>query len=425
MQVNRRMLSAKAVYGLYFAGASALTPYLPVILRARGFSPTQIGLISGLRPSYGFVGSISLCAISDKFNLHQIVLYSSFIIGSLLKLAYWICDTYLQFFIAATLAAVVAGPVIPLIDSSVVAMLGDRPQDYGKQRAWGAVGWGGMSPVVGYLAAHFGEHAYFFCFATLAVLTLMTMARIPVKRTPNKDPFWQNLKLVIRSMEFLEVLYLVTICGLAFGSISNNLFLYIDDLGGNSTIMGLSLLFTCISEVPVLQFSHHFLERMGVEAVIYTSIACYVLRLTLYSITTNPYMILPVEFLHGITFGAMWASTTYFAQTRAPANLKATIQAMLSGLWSGVGAGTGAVISGRMYDEFGGAQTFQYCAIFMAGAGLLGLCGRLVRVHFYGRADDIELLKMDTFAYTALDDKEQFGDGESSGDIYGDPEDAI
>lgn len=90
------------------------------------------------------------------------------------------------------------------------------------------------------------------------------------------------------------------------------LFVYLADMGGTSTLFGLSLAVTCIAEIPFFFFSERLLKRFSPSAVILFSICVYSLRFIYYSFITNPWAVLPAELLHGITYAACWAAQTEF-----------------------------------------------------------------------------------------------------------------
>ena len=64
---GRRILAAGWVgYTLLFATVAVLTPYLPLYLGARGFSPSQIGLLLGSCELAGIAGPILVTFLADR-----------------------------------------------------------------------------------------------------------------------------------------------------------------------------------------------------------------------------------------------------------------------------------------------------------------------------------------------------------------------
>ncbi|KAK9832540.1 hypothetical protein WJX81_007525 [Elliptochloris bilobata] len=147
------------------------------------------------------------------------------------------------------------------------------------------------------------------------------------------------------------------------------LFLFLDELGGSELLMGLTITITCIAEVPVFFFTGWLLEAVGVKVVLHGVLAVYILRLGYYSILEHlvtPWAVLPIELLHGVTFGLAWAAGTINCSRISPPGLETTTQAIFQGLFSGVGLGLGGLIGGVIYNNFGAPTVFASAALVLA-----------------------------------------------------------
>lgn len=118
--------------------------------------------------------------------------------------------------------------------------------------------------------------------------------------------------------------------GFGIGVIGEFLFLFLQELGGSEALMGLTLTFTCLAEVPMFQLQGELLQRISVAAALHLVLATYVLRLGLYACLPHlpgcPWVVLPIELLHGITFGLGWGAGTVNSRRVAPPALAATMQ---------------------------------------------------------------------------------------------------
>jgi hypothetical protein len=80
-----------------------------------------------------------------------------------------------------------------------------------------------------------------------------------------------------------------------------------------------------------LFFSNFIIKVTGVDGAMHLVVAAYVLRLTMYTLLSSwptTWLVLPVELLHGLTFGLAWAAGTHKAAQLAPnAGLMASMQA--------------------------------------------------------------------------------------------------
>jgi hypothetical protein len=56
-----------------------------------------------------------------------------------------------------------------------------------------------------------------------------------------------------------------------------------------------------------------------------------------FTMVTNAWFVLPIELLHGLTFGLMWAAATSYGSIITPPGMSGTIQGLISGVHFGFG----------------------------------------------------------------------------------------
>ena len=92
-----------------------------------------------------------------------------------------------------------------------------------------------------------------------------------------------------------------------------------------------------LSQAPMLFVSGYIIKKIGFVSCLYLALGCYALRLFVYSIVGNPWLVLLVEPLHSVTFGLMYAAASAYASVIAPAGMSATLQGLIGGLHFGIG----------------------------------------------------------------------------------------
>ena len=166
--------------------------------------------------------------------------------------------------------------------------------------------------------------------------------------------------------DILSFFGVVCIQGLMMGVIATNLFIYLTrELHGSQSLNGASLTFTCIAEVPVFFFSGKLIEKLTPHGVVGLAALCMTVRLGFYAILPffpSPWFVLPVELLHGVTYGGMWSAAVAYSADIAPPGFETTFQGLVSGAYFGFGSGLGSLIGGICMDEYGGAKTFAVAA---------------------------------------------------------------
>ena len=84
MPDKTKRLSAQAGYLLLFSSYAILTPYLPLYLKARGFSPSRIGLLLGSLELAGIAGPILVASLADRRTAYRAFLAAALLLPALL-----------------------------------------------------------------------------------------------------------------------------------------------------------------------------------------------------------------------------------------------------------------------------------------------------------------------------------------------------
>ena len=80
---NVRMIPNKLYYFTFFGAIGCLFPFLAIYFKQLGLTPTEIGLVSAVRPLVGFLSGPLWGALADKYKIRKIILWVATIA--------WIC----------------------------------------------------------------------------------------------------------------------------------------------------------------------------------------------------------------------------------------------------------------------------------------------------------------------------------------------
>ncbi|RMZ56222.1 hypothetical protein APUTEX25_002412, partial [Auxenochlorella protothecoides] len=191
----------------------------------------------------------------------------------------------------------------------------------------------------------------------------------PDPPSPGQPPAW---RLLIHP-PILAFLASVAVMGYAMGAIESFLFLALRDLGGPPALAGLTLTVTCVAEPIVFWHARRLQAALGRRGCLHLVFAAFLARLACYATLRgwpSPWLVLPVELLHGFTFGLAWATGTAWAAAEAPPGRKAGMQAAFQGSYMGLGYGLGSLISGAIYSRSGATSVFAWAfAVVACGWG--------------------------------------------------------
>ncbi|CAG9824009.1 unnamed protein product, partial [Phaedon cochleariae] len=200
-------------------------------------------------------------------------------------------------------------------------------------------------------------------------------------QTTREMPEWVTVMRHYKNLKCASFLFVAWFMGFGIGMIFTFLFWHLQDYGGSPTLFGVASVINHISEMFAYFFSFRLIRQMGHVKVLCLGLIGNTLRFLYISWLTNPWWVLPFEFMQGITHAAVWAACCSYIAHNTPVELRSSAQGVLQGIHHGLGRGCGAIVGGMLVNAFGSTTTFRGYGI----ACLLVLAA-FIFINFY-RAD--------------------------------------
>jgi PPP family 3-phenylpropionic acid transporter len=364
---------APPLYFLYYAAAATLLPFLTIYYQDLGLTGTQIGLLASMPPLLSLVSAPVWGVVSDTMKQRKLSLLIAIGGAILLALALSTVRGFVWLIPTVMLFSFFFSPIMPLVDTTTISMLGGQKERYGRLRLWGAVGWGVAAPVVGWLIEMDSAAWSFWAYAALMALGFLIALGVPetgrIETATRPD-----LRISLASPRWLLFLIIAFSGGMTLSMISNFLFLFLRQLGADEFSLGLTLTVATVSELPILFFSSRLLSRWNEGQLIGVALLVFAIRALAYSFIAVPWLALPIQLLHGPTFSLMWIAGVSYADRIAPTGLEATAQGLFSGVMLGIGSAAGAFLGGLLYEYVGLVMMFRLVALIsLVGMGFVWL----------------------------------------------------
>lgn len=309
---------------------------------------------------------------------------------------------FFQLFIILLFGNIMACPSVALVDTVTMKNLGKENHKYGIQRLWGSFGFGVAAFMIG---ACLSTTRYcpdlltrpklidysmsFYAFALCMVFALLSATKLDFtvshstddqESTPRKTTleeahqsrnntkcgyFLEHLSMLKHTMNFPFLFFLFTafIFGFKAAFIKTFLFWHLKDLGGNEELFSIMAALHCIAEVTIYFLSARLITALGHIKVLYLGFFCYFLRCFTYFLLSNPWVVLPVEMLAGITSAAVWSAMLSYVNLMSNDDNATTMQGVLHGVHWGLGYGTGEMLGGLMVSALGTGTSFLLLGI--------------------------------------------------------------
>ncbi|XP_068234649.1 major facilitator superfamily domain-containing protein 6-like [Palaemon carinicauda] len=267
-----------------------------------------------------------------------------------------------------------------LVDTLCHVALGKKGHKFGQQRLFGAMGLGLMALTGGAIVNYYSKGkpepdytAAVVITASFQIFSIIITKWINVT-VPGKQEGTSSVGDVLYSLRFWLLVGTVLVTGLTYGTIWPFEFTYLDEVArqwdpafdDSKLLQGFSLFVDCfIGEVLFCFFSAHIIKKITCEHTFTLTLAATALRVFLYSITTNPWLFLPIHILHGLSFGVFFANMITSTGKMAPKGAQATLQSAVTACFT-LGRSLGALVGGILIRAIGGSRTYFIMGVIVS-----------------------------------------------------------
>ncbi|KAK8754533.1 hypothetical protein OTU49_016634 [Cherax quadricarinatus] len=266
-----------------------------------------------------------------------------------------------------------------MADTVCFSILGQARHRYGRQRMWGSVGWGLVGTVSGALVDHYSKGSAHINYSSALIisgvfltLNFIVSLQIPFSFSKREKLKAKNVGKIICTSKMMIFMLTVIVIGLTMGTLWTFLFIIVEDVAvtwnpdfpNMKLLQGLMLGAQCfLGEVPFLFLSSYTIKKLGQIPTFALSMAVFSLRLLLYSCVTNPWFFLPVDLLHGLSFGLFYPNMMSYASFMTPKGAQATMQGIVKSVFIG-GVSSGAMVGGLLVKVVGGSRAYFCLGLF-------------------------------------------------------------
>jgi PPP family 3-phenylpropionic acid transporter len=264
---------------------------------------------------------------------------------------------------AAVLFGLFYRPLIPLTDGITFRFINTHGGDYGRIRIGGSLAFIGclllLEPLG--IGSSRGGGMILAAVAVTGAFHLASIALIPAPAVgPGErrhDAATHRQSALAACRELCQPAFLCfTACAflgrLALMSYYGFFTLYLAREHGVAKA-GLIWLLGPLSEIPVIYFSRRIMNRIGVRNLFAFGLLGIAIRLIGFGLAPSLWVVVPLQFLHSLTFGAYHCSTVTYVSRAVPVRLQSTAQTLFSAVTFGLGSMLGGALGGVLARHFG------------------------------------------------------------------------
>jgi len=324
-------------YICFLAAVGAFHPYLAVVLDDAGASGAQQAAILSLFPLGSIFAGPGLTWLADRTGRSILVLRLSIGLTAVAAVTLAAGVTLWWMIASIALLSFARAPSSSIVDMLTAKQLGMGKTGYGGVRAWGSVGFIAAASGVGLLLHRGSEVALQVHAILLLTLVFLTYA-LPTGRATPPQRERGSIAAVLKKPILLS-LYGVGILHQSTIAFYDHFFaLHVTKtLDSGAWIASASIALGVGLEVIVLAKSHRLLQRFGPGLLIVVAIVSGVPRWILTASTEHPLLLILVQALHGLGFGAWWVGAIALVDRHAPGQLRNSAQGLFMASTHGLG----------------------------------------------------------------------------------------
>jgi PPP family 3-phenylpropionic acid transporter len=347
---------------------AVLTPYLPLLLRGLGYSPTVLGVLLGIFEGAGIAGPFIFGHFADRMGRYKPGLVIAHLMVLLAAFPLALCARPALTALLLVIIAVGFRSILPLLEAVTTLSLG-KDGDYGRIRTAGSVSF---------------------------ILMVLFLQKTPVLRpdTPLTISFWISLTMAAALIAVLGIPARYTNTGRRFGGAAGN------PQGGRIwsplLILGLGVIFlsrlamaavngffslflveyvrwdalgymwalAAAAEIPFMYLSRRFINRFGALPLLALGSAAVILRLGAYALFPVKGGVIAGQLLHSLCYGVFHPAAVAFISSSVPPERRALGMSLYLSLGTGVPTFIGNILGGWIIDHWGYRALFGGFIVF-------------------------------------------------------------
>ncbi|MDQ0243597.1 PPP family 3-phenylpropionic acid transporter [Bacillus fengqiuensis] len=356
----------------FHSSVTIMSNFLPLYFQEHGLSATKIGWLMAIGPFTALFSQPFWGYMSDKYKTVKRMVLICLIGMTISSVILFQMNSFFALIFLCGLFYSFMSPVGALGDSLAQKTSSVLGTAFGRIRMWGSVGFAATSLIGGALLARIGLDYLLYLFLVYALVTLVLIRKVSDVNVSSKPIYLKDAVRVIVQPRFLFFLFFIMFVSITHRANDSFAGLYIKELGGSESLIGLAWFVAVAAEAAVFLLSPYWMRFFNEMTYLVIAAGLYGVRWLLLSLAETPSHVILLQSMHGMTFGVFYLCAFQFVTKLIPDEFRATGQLVFISAFFGLSGIIGSLGGGFILDFAGGAALYQllsYCAL----AGCIGL----------------------------------------------------
>lgn len=364
-----------SMFLFFFHSAAAVTAtFLPSYFQGKGLSASEIGWLMAIGPFTALFSQPFWGYMSDKYKtVKRMVMICT---AGIIMTSFFLfqAESFWLLLVIAGIFFSFMSPVGALGDSlaqKTAVMYGTQ---FGQIRMWGSVGFAATSLAGGVVLAWIGLDYLFYLVLTYSVLTFIIIQKIKDVPATSKAINLKKAARVISRPRFLWFLLIIMLVTITHRANDTFIGLYIAELGGSESQIGLAWFAGVAAEAAVFLLSAYWMRFFKKDMTfVIAAAALYGIRWLVMGVSDEPWQIILLQPLHGLTFGVFYLCTFQLVTKMIPEEFLATGMMVFISVFFGLSGIIGSLGGGWVIDWTGRLPALYFLMGWLSFAGCLAL----------------------------------------------------
>jgi MFS transporter, PPP family, 3-phenylpropionic acid transporter len=371
---SKRMVVLWLLSFFQFACVGVYFTFINVYYHEAGLTGTQIGLIIMSAGLVAVVASVFWGNLSDRIGSSRHLLAIGGV-GALIAAQFIpLVDTFIGFLLLACVVSFMFTSPMTLVDSTILSLLGDRREDYGRYRLGGTIGFIITGFASGFLFERFGLSLMFPVYGFILLSLAFTALQLPKVKLQRERPKREEIAKMVGRSDWRLFLGSIFLIWITTNAAIMFLPVVMSSMGAAQSLIGIAATVGAFIEIPFMLYSGAFLRRFGPQRLLIVAMGLMIVRYFLLAWMPVPAWAVAINLINGPAWVFLWNSSVTYANRMAGPSLAGTAQGLLVST-TGLAAVASSLLSGWLLDYLGPSGLFIVMAFITITALILFTAG--------------------------------------------------
>lgn len=373
---GRRLSSTSPTFrlALFYAAMFAVTgvhlPFWPLWLAGQGLGAVEIGVVVAAGVGVKVLANPIFAELADRRGERKALMVRLAFAALAAFTLFGTSGGFVSILGATVLFFAFWSAIMPLGESLTMLAAKADGLDYGRIRLFGSLSFIAAAWGAGFVVAGRPPDAIFWLLVASLALAAAANLGLPDRRVAKASSPRLALVQVARDGRFLVFLLAASLIQSShsvyygFGTLNWR------QAGYSEAVIGALWAEGVVAEIVLFAFGAALVRRLGPERLMVVGGLAGVVRWIATGSSDALPLIVVVQALHALTFGAAHLGAIHFIAGRVAPQLSATAQSLYSAVVMGLVLGVVTLLAGVLFDRLGAAAYLPMAAFSLAGTGL-------------------------------------------------------